>query len=139
MLPIRHPRNTPRALPRLAATLELLISSCSAERSGGLAPNLSARDSTYQADPIPSRSEKVFPSAAAAMVDIPNFIPEEKEIHWSGLQREGCTESEVDVLPSHDHYEVVQETKSNKGERVVVSQLLEVLVTWSQVSSLLVG
>ena len=66
-------------LPRLAASLELLISSCSGLRSGGLAPSLSARDSTYHADPIPIRSEMVLPSAAAAIVDIPNFIPKRRE------------------------------------------------------------
>ena len=108
-------QRTPRNFPRLAEILELLISSCSGLRSGGLAPgkgirhlignrknvvkilrannspNLSASDSTYQADPIPRRSEIVFPRAAAAIVDIPNFIPvrEEREIDILKLER-GC-------------------------------------------------
>ena len=62
-------------------------------------PNLSASDSTYQADPIPRRSEIVFPRAAAAIVDIPNFIPvrEERERIRSGetAEREAASNYQV--------------------------------------------
>ena len=150
-LPSRQPTNTLSALPRLAKILELLISSCSGLRSGGLAPggapeivvrilrannspNLSASDSTYQADPIPRRSEIVFPRAAAAIVDIPNFIPvrEDRERVRSDetgkrdRERERLpiiTKCDINVLSGHDHDQVVKEPETNKGQRVMVSQL----------------
>merc|ERR1719513_220697 len=70
-MPRRQPKTTPKALPRLFATRQLVISSCSEERSGGVAPSFSAQDSTYQALPMPIMSESVFPKAAAAMVEMP--------------------------------------------------------------------
>lgn len=81
-MPMIQPTTTPKARPKLPATLQLrrqtlnrplelvpshqVISSWSEDRSGGWAPSLSAHDSTYQALPIPSMSERVLPRAAAA-------------------------------------------------------------------------
>ena len=47
----------------------------------GNLPNLCAKDSTYQADPMPTRSEMVLPRAAAAMVEMPSFMPRESSMY----------------------------------------------------------
>ena len=88
-------------------------------------PNLSASDSTYQADPIPRRSEIVFPRAAAAIVLIPNFIPvrEERDVESRERLLIIITKCEINVLSGHDHDQVVKEPETNKGQRVMVSQL----------------
>ena len=44
-------------------------------------PNLCAKDSTYQADPMPTRSEIVLPRAAAAMVEMPSFMPRDSSMY----------------------------------------------------------
>eukprot|EP00092_Neocalanus_flemingeri_P102585 GFUD01131223.1.p1 GENE.GFUD01131223.1~~GFUD01131223.1.p1 ORF type:complete len:100 (-),score=14.42 GFUD01131223.1:56-355(-) len=74
-MPKKQPNATPRPRPKFAQILDRGISSCSGVRSGGWAPNLSAQDSTYQADPMPIISEIVFPKAAAAIVEIPSLAP----------------------------------------------------------------
>lgn len=51
------------------------MASCIGERFGGLIPILVAKDSTYHAEPMPIMSEKVFPRAAAAIVDIVMIEP----------------------------------------------------------------
>ena len=67
-------------------------------------PNLSASDSTYQADPIPRRSEIVFPRAAAAIVLIPNFIPvRERDVESRERLLIIITKCEINVLSGHDH------------------------------------
>ena len=50
-------------------------SNCSIDKAGGEIPNLAAQCSTYHAEPTPNTSDKVFPSAAAAMVLMDNVAP----------------------------------------------------------------
>lgn len=59
----------------MAAVLERGRSNCTGVSLGGLNPILWASNSTYEADPIPRISEMVFPSAAAAIVDIEIIAP----------------------------------------------------------------
>ena len=43
-------------------------------------PSLADQCSTYQAEPTPNTSDKVFPSAAAAMVLMDKVAPKDKEM-----------------------------------------------------------
>ena len=54
-------------------------SNCSIDKAGGEIPNLAAQCSTYHAEPTPNTSDKVFPSAAAAMVLMDSVAPKKNK------------------------------------------------------------
>mmetsp|Transcript_3704 Transcript_3704/g.7186 ORF Transcript_3704/g.7186 Transcript_3704/m.7186 type:complete len:248 (+) Transcript_3704:305-1048(+) len=75
-IPIRQPIDTPTAFPKSRVRRTIDIPSCARVSIGSrLKPVLSNHVSTTPPTPKPSTSLTRFPSAAAAMVDIPNAIP----------------------------------------------------------------
>ena len=79
-IPRMQPTATPTALPMFIAQRVDPLVICSGSKLGWGTPNLLAKVSIYQAEPIPATSEMAFPKAAAAMVDIPRAVPRVKSM-----------------------------------------------------------
>ena len=122
----------------------LVISSCSEERFGGVAPSFSAQDSTYlkiqSGHIIQSFQFSVVASYSVTRRSQSPSCPRgccpglqlPKEQSWQDLESFKThhgryaklhSKGKVNVLPSNNHDEVVEEAKADEGKRVVIRQL----------------